>query len=209
MTSKAERIIALWRSGCQAAARLDTTSAAEYGRRQATLRRAARWRSFLLAAAVRPSPEGRLTRGRDDATEVGGDGFGGARAARAPNAHGQEPPLPLQPVRSLRQLRRVRHRDADQLGRQVRARGNRRDHLVELARAPARPDRPRLRAHRPRRPHSVLARARRAGARARLPLHRPDRLLGAPAGHRRDRARDRALLDRATRSRCTASPASA
>ena len=31
-SAKAERIIALWRSGCQAAARLDTTSAAEYGR---------------------------------------------------------------------------------------------------------------------------------------------------------------------------------
>ena len=67
------------------------------------------------------------------------------RAAPPRPADRQEPRAALERGRPLRQLRRLGDADAHQLGREVRPRRRRRDHLVERADPRARAHRPRLR----------------------------------------------------------------
>ena len=108
--------------------------------------------------------------------------------AEVQEPHGEEPRVSIEHRRPLRQLRRLGQSGPDQLGGQVREGRRRRRDLVVRARRDARPHHAELRDHRPRRVHSVLEEARRAGARRkRLQVHPAVEPRRPSAGRARNR----------------------
>ena len=89
----------------------------------------------------------------------------------------------LQPGRPYRLLRRIDVRGADCLGPPLRARRRLSHHLLQLGHPRRRRGRARIRDHRRRPHHSVMAPAGGRGAPVRLPLHHPASLLRPATRH--------------------------